>query len=34
VSFALLPRLGVHFGQGYYVARPAPIDTLAPPRRP
>ena len=32
--FALLPRLGVHFGQGYYVARPAPIDTLAPPRRP
>ncbi len=26
--FRLLPQLGVHFGQGYFLARPAPIDTL------
>ncbi|MFO1402482.1 MAG: PAS domain S-box protein [Steroidobacteraceae bacterium] len=31
--FALLPKLGVHFGQGYYLARPASIDTLVPPAR-
>jgi diguanylate cyclase (GGDEF)-like protein/PAS domain S-box-containing protein len=30
--FTLLPQLGVHFGQGYFLARPAPIDTLAGPR--
>ena len=27
--FELLPQLGVHFGQGYFLARPAPIETLA-----
>jgi diguanylate cyclase (GGDEF)-like protein/PAS domain S-box-containing protein len=26
--FRLLPQLGVHFGQGYFLARPAPIETL------
>ena len=31
--FALLPQLGVHFGQGYYLARPASVDTLTPPQR-
>ena len=25
----LLPQLGVHFVQGYFLARPAPIETLA-----
>jgi Amt family ammonium transporter len=27
--FELLPQLGVHFAQGYFLARPAPIETLA-----
>jgi diguanylate cyclase (GGDEF)-like protein/PAS domain S-box-containing protein len=31
--FALLPQLGVHFGQGYFLARPAPIETLVPQSR-
>jgi EAL domain-containing protein (putative c-di-GMP-specific phosphodiesterase class I) len=26
--FAELQRLGVQFAQGYYVAKPAPIDSL------
>ena len=26
--FAELKRLGVQFAQGYFVAKPAPIDTL------
>jgi diguanylate cyclase (GGDEF)-like protein/PAS domain S-box-containing protein len=30
--FNLLPQLGVHFAQGYFLARPAPIDTLTAPR--
>jgi len=29
--FQLLPQLGVHFGQGYFLARPAPIETLGMP---
>ena len=33
LATGLLPQLGVHFGQGYYLARPASVDTLTPPQR-